>query len=207
MQIQKEKEMYDKMCKLDRTRYFLIVGGVLLAASIILLNLYLLLRNARAKKVKLENELTVNRNHLAATQLVTTTKSQLIDSMITAVKEMKNKGTMSTNDANSLLSSLKTHISAKDELDSFIRIHETLHPKFAMTLGERCPGIPESMIRLASYVAMGYTTQQIAEMLSIGHATVNKNRYRLRTRLGLARNESLEHYLRTLYAEEDSLTK
>lgn len=201
-QIKKEKQMYEKMHKLDQTRHYLIVGGITLGAIVILVNLYVLLRNMRLKKKKLENELNVNRKQLAASQLVTSTKSQIIESMMDTVQQMKDNCTMSASDANGLLSSLRVHASTQQELDSFQKIHETLHPKFATVLGEKCPGIPERMIRLASYIAMGYSTQQIADMLGISHGSVNKNRYRLRTKLGLERNESLEHCLRTLCENE-----
>lgn len=202
-QVRKEKEMYEKMHKLDQTRHYLIAGGIFLGAVIILVNLYILLRNLRLKKRRLEKELTTNRKQLAASQLVTSTKSQIIESMMASVERMKSDGTMSAVDANRLLASLRVHASAKEELESFQKIHETLHPRFATVLGERCPGIPERMIRLASYIAMGYSTQQIADMLSISHGSVNKNRYRLRMKLGLERNESLEHCLRTLCPDED----
>lgn len=203
IQVRKEKEMYEKMHKLDQTRHYLIVGGISLGAVIVLVNLYILLRNLRLKKRRLEKELTTNRKQLAASQLVTSTKSQIIESMMESVQQMKSDGTMSASDANGLLSSLRVHTSAKEELESFQKIHETLHPKFATVLGEKCPGIPERMIRLASYIAMGYSTQQIADMLGISHGSVNKNRYRLRMKLGLERNESLEHCLRTLCPDED----
>lgn len=54
------------------------------------------------------------------------------------------------------------------------------------------PSLTKKQIEFAGYIALGLTTKQIAELLKIDAASVNTNRYRLRTKMGLDRNQSLE---------------
>lgn len=89
-------------------------------------------------------------------------------------------------------------LSGKDELESFQEIYSKLNPDFQSNLKKRHPDLSEGQLKLAVYIAIGMTTQQISKMLAIDHSSVNKNRYRLRSKLGLERSDSLEDYLRSM---------
>ena len=73
-----------------------------------------------------------------------------------------------------------------------------MHPSFAGKLKSAWPSRSEGDIRLATYIRIGLPSKQIARMLHLQPDSVRKNRQRLRHRMGLAPDESLEDRLRNL---------
>lgn len=194
---------YEKERRLERAWFWVIVAAISALAAVVAGILYIRWKNARIEHQRSEMELTRDRYQLAASQLVMEGKDKAIQSMVNMVSEMKKQGKVSPADANEMSSSLKAYMSGKEELDSFQEIYRKLNPNFSKLLSERCPGLSEGQIKLASYIAMGMTNRQISQMLLIDYRSVIKSRYRLRSKLGLDRNDFLEAMLRSISEETD----
>lgn len=87
---------------------------------------------------------------------------------------------------------LKIHKSSRDELEAFQQVHDELDPSFTRRLKESFPDLSESNIRVAAYVAIGMSNKQIARVMMIEYKSVLTARHRLRTKMGLAKTDSLE---------------
>lgn len=72
------------------------------------------------------------------------------------------------------------------------------NPKFIEELYRRYPGLTPGDVRMACFTLMGMETKHIARLLSINPASVAKNRYRLRQKLGLGPDQTLDAFLHTL---------
>lgn len=86
---------------------------------------------------------------------------------------------------------------AKAESDNCLLVADEVNPDFGKRLRKACAGITESQMTLASYIAAGMTSRQIARIQNISYDSVKKARYRLRQRLGLSTADSLEEHLRS----------
>lgn len=72
---------------------------------------------------------------------------------------------------------------------------EEQHSGFLETLSAKVPGLTERDKRLCVFLRLGLDNQQICRMLSIQPASLYKARYRLRTKLGLTNDASLNEFI------------
>lgn len=68
-------------------------------------------------------------------------------------------------------------------------------PQFYENLQGHFPNLKQSEIALASSIAMNLSTLQIASLLNITPASVRKNKYRLKKKLGLQKDDNLKAIL------------
>ncbi len=73
-----------------------------------------------------------------------------------------------------------------------------LHPTFLLRLKERVPGVTPSEEVLCMLIVLGQTTEQMTEILCIARSSVNMTRHRLRKKMNLSKEESLEDIIKEL---------
>lgn len=86
--------------------------------------------------------------------------------------------------------------SNEESRKGFLKINRELDNRFTMRLKEDYPDMSESLLRLAALIAAGADSSQLASILNISHKSVYTSRYRLRSQLGLSKEDSLEDFLR-----------
>jgi ligand-binding sensor domain-containing protein/DNA-binding CsgD family transcriptional regulator len=72
---------------------------------------------------------------------------------------------------------------------------DKVYNNFVMRLKEKHPDLTLSEIKIAAYVRMNLTTKEISEFMHKTGRAVENDRYRLRKKIGLDSNDSLQHYL------------
>jgi DNA-binding CsgD family transcriptional regulator len=83
-------------------------------------------------------------------------------------------------------------ILTEDDWDRFKALFETIYPRFFIKLKQDSATITVAEQRMAALIRLLLTTRQIASMLGISVDSVHKTRQRLRQRLQLASDASLE---------------
>lgn len=73
-----------------------------------------------------------------------------------------------------------------------------LHPHYLPTLRARCPELTKSDELLCTLIYLNQSTDEVALALGISRASVNSGRSRIRKKLELEKDESLEAYLRSI---------
>jgi DNA-binding NarL/FixJ family response regulator len=73
---------------------------------------------------------------------------------------------------------------------------EQVHPDFFINLKKRCPELTEDNLKVCAYIKVGLDGKEIAQMLNITHGSLVNNRYRLKKKLGLSEEQSLEDFLK-----------
>ncbi|MCD7942997.1 MAG: LuxR C-terminal-related transcriptional regulator [Bacteroides intestinalis] len=86
----------------------------------------------------------------------------------------------------------------EDEWMFFKHHFEEVHPDFFKKLCSIHPNLSENELRLCAYVRTGMETKQIAQMLSVLPETINTGRYRIRKKMQLGQDVTLENYLRDI---------
>jgi DNA-binding CsgD family transcriptional regulator len=75
---------------------------------------------------------------------------------------------------------------------------DKVYNNFVSRLKERHPDLTISEIKIAAYVRMNLSTKEISEFMHKTSRAVENDRYRLRKKIGLESNDSLQHYLMNL---------
>lgn len=73
-----------------------------------------------------------------------------------------------------------------------------LYPDFLSHLRARCAGLTPGDENLCMLIRIGQSTDDIALALGISRASVNSARYRIRKKLGMGKDESLDNLINTL---------
>lgn len=92
----------------------------------------------------------------------------------------------------------------KEEGDEVFRSHFCkLYPSFLNNLRAAVPGISRREELLCMLIALDQDTYQIERILCVAHNSVNMARYRLRTKMGLVKGQSLETAVKDILMQKD----
>ena len=156
------------------------------------------LKNEVLLKENLKLEIDSKNRELTSNTLLLTEKNKVLENLARQIKEMEYNGQLAAKEEKELQKQINDHLQASDEWEYF-KIHfESVHPKFFSKLKEHSVSISENDLRLCAYIRIGMETKQIAQMLSVLPATINTSRYRIRKKLNIAGDISLEDFLRSL---------
>lgn len=128
---------------------------------------------------------------------------RLIADITNEIEELKSRGDMDALAASSLEKFLKMHRGDLESRKGFLKVQQELSTRFTGRLKNDYPRLTESQLRLASLIASGLDTPRICRILNIEASSLHKSRYRLRSRMNLASEISLEDFLRR-YQQEDA---
>lgn len=85
----------------------------------------------------------------------------------------------------------------------YLKVSLNVDNKFHNRLKADFPDLSESLLRLAALIASGIDSHQLAATLNISPKSLYTSRYRLRTRLGLTKDDSLEDFLRSYISQQN----
>ncbi|MBD5358170.1 MAG: hypothetical protein HDR88_14445 [Bacteroides sp.] len=158
----------------------------------------LMKRNHQQKLKHLEFQLQTekDRRKLLALTMMIEEKEGFISNLRQEITRLKESHPCQ--EANRLEAIIKANESEKITREYFFGAFEQLNPAFIPNLKQRCPDLPESLLQLACLIVTGIDNRHIAEILNIRAASVNQARWRLRTRLSIDKEMSLEEELRKL---------
>lgn len=159
--------------------------------------------NERLKREKLQNEqflmkIDLKNRELTSNSMIMAEKNQLLKELMGQIEDFASQGLLPRQQEKALNYQIKKHLGTGDEW-AFFKLHfEEVHPNFFLKLSERHPVLSENDLRLCAYIRIGMTNKQIAQMLYVLPETINTSRYRIRKKLHLEQDESLEDYLRRI---------
>ncbi len=184
--------------KLQHVRTYSLMAGAFVL--IVLLSIgFMLYRRSKAKQIRrlqLESQLRQKETAIAAHALIIEEKNNFLNELRNTIGSFSAEGKISSHEGAELEKRLKIHSGAENERTMFLETHSRLYPDFVRKLKSDFPELTENQLRLASYIAAGISNKQIARMLNITPGSVKTNRYRLRIRLHLKTDDSLEDFLR-----------
>jgi len=67
----------------------------------------------------------------------------------------------------------------------FMKLFNDIHPYFNKYIIKKCPTITESELRVCNLIKMGFSSLEIADILSISKRGIEQHRYRIRKKLDL----------------------
>lgn len=198
-----QEERANRMMSEARLKWLALSLALLVVGLACYILLSYRLRKERERKEQVETELgnkslmleSVHRTMMSQ-GLAMTEKDNVLQSVSDYVGKLENGEALSSVEVRKLNADIRIHLNGRQEWEDFKELFSKVHPGFADELVRRYPDITEGDIRLAIYIKSGLSTKQIARMLMVQPSSVKMNRHRLRERMGLTTEESLEDAIR-----------
>lgn len=180
----------------ERMMVWICLLGFALLFSAVSFTFYRRARDREMKAAIARTELEHTKSRLGREALIMREKEDLLRSIQREIEEGESEGVLNAVTSAKLRTALKMHNSGEEERRAFLEVHDNMLPGFSARLKAAHPSLSEKQIRLAAYICAGMSSAAIGRVLNITPASVVKNRWRLRVRLGLRSGESLEDFLR-----------
>ncbi|MDE6010816.1 MAG: LuxR C-terminal-related transcriptional regulator [Muribaculaceae bacterium] len=139
-------------------------------------------------------EIEAKEKELASNTLLMAQKNMQLKDLSRQIERLEGEG-LATGHTDPLKQTISEQLSADDDWRYFKLRFEKVHPGFFEALRERCPALSKTELRLCAYIRVGMTAKEIAQVLSVKPDTVNTSRYRIRKKLALVPEASLESAL------------
>jgi len=82
--------------------------------------------------------------------------------------------------------------------DKFKQLFEQVYPGFIVRLNQHLPNLTPSEIRLLTLTKIKLSTRQMAATLGVSPDTIKKSRHRLRKKMDISQDESLDDIIKLI---------
>lgn len=122
--------------------------------------------------------------------------AQLLDYMVKKIEAWKGLNILTDAAiAQPVLNNLKSAKAKAEEWGSFMLHFERMHPGFAQNLQNQYPSLNTNDLKHCAYMRMGMTRKQVADTLHCSEDAVKLARTRIRKKLGLSVQDSLQGFI------------
>jgi CHASE3 domain sensor protein len=125
-------------------------------------------------------------------------KSELIEQLSNEIEILKKKPAADHEQVQKFNEVLNSTILTDDDWEQFKKTFDGVYPNFFASLRYRFPDITAAELRLAALIKMNLTLKEAANALGISADSVKKSRYRLKKKIELGEEDSLEDFIRSL---------
>lgn len=146
------------------------------------------------KSEKLVSEINYKNNELASVTMHLLNKNQFMQDIRQRIDELMSSEENSKEELRKILRTIDRSLSKDDSWDQFAFHFDQVHGDFLKKLNQTHKLTPQET-KLAAYLRMNMTSKEIADLMNISVRGVELARYRLRKKLGLAREENLIKHL------------
>jgi CHASE3 domain sensor protein len=124
-------------------------------------------------------------------------KSELIQSLSEELGSLK-KSMSNHEQVRNFGKVLNSTILTDDDWEEFKKTFQEVYPNFFASLRLRFPEITAAELRLSALIKMNLSLKEAANSLGISAESVKKSRYRLKKKIALSEEDSLENFIRSL---------
>jgi hypothetical protein len=125
-------------------------------------------------------------------------KSEFIIKLSDEIESLKKRLTSDHEQVQNFSKVLNSTILTDDDWEKFKLTFEEVYPNFFASLRYRFPDVTASEQRLSALIKMNLSLREAASTLGISAESVKKSRYRLKKKIALEEDDSLEDFIRTL---------
>jgi tetratricopeptide (TPR) repeat protein len=187
--------LLEQTAKVSRLQNFLqvsVLALVVLALGAGVNALNLKVKQNRLEKEKLDAELTFKRKELTTQALQLAKKNETLENLKQKAIKLRELD-QSSGGYQQLIRTINSDLQDDRNWENFVRFFEDVHKGFNSTAIKKYPEITPNEIRLMALIRMSLSTKEIANILNISVPGVKKARQRLRKKMNLPSEESLEN--------------
>ena len=153
------------------------------------------IKRNRLEKEKLDAELDHKKKELTSHALHLAKKNEVLLSLKEQVESLTNGN---SSEFRSVLNTINFDLKDEENWDQFMQYFEQVHRNFSKDVRLKYPNITPGELRFMALLKMNLSSKEIANMLNITADGVKKARQRLRRKLDLSPEDSLEATVTTL---------
>ncbi len=140
---------------------------------------------------KLDAELEFKRKELTSHALHLAQKNEVLEELKQKVKDIRYNN-HEPRRYNQLLQTINFNLQADNNWDNFRKYFEEVHKDFNSTVKQKFPSITANELRLMALLKLNLSSKEIANLLNISPEGIKKARYRLRKKMNINSDESLQ---------------
>ena len=149
------------------------------------------------QKAILKQKLEFKKKELTSQTLHLVQKNTFIQELKENLERIKKSPELFKVEFRRLVLLLKKESAEDKDWEVFKSYFSEVHNNFDDKIKSLAKNITEKEIRLASFLRMNLSTKEIASMFNVLPESVLKSKYRLKKKLGLAKEQDLNNYLNT----------
>jgi DNA-binding CsgD family transcriptional regulator len=147
------------------------------------------LKRSKLERERLDLELDHKKKELTSHALHLAKKNEVLENLKQKAKELKENN--STN-YNQLIQTINFDLQDDNNWENFKKYFEEVHTDFNSNVKNKYPDVTSNELRLMALLKMNLTSKEIANILNISNDGIKKARYRLRKKLNLSTEDSLQ---------------
>ncbi len=192
--------LVDQNARLERLRivYLCIISTL----ALVIITLFTVWRYRKMSEMKRQKELEMqeqidkSRQSMAAQSVVMEETENVLGEITSRLTMLRDSGELDAQSADSIMKTLRMHKSNEKNRQGYLQLQLGAGSDFMIRMKQDYPALTESQLKLAALIASGADSRQLCGILNVEQSSVHKSRYRLRQKLGLTKDESLEDFLR-----------
>ncbi len=187
---QKEITVLEQKAEIS-TLQKILLGSLLLLSLIGFYGIRQKLKRNRLEKEKVDSELAFKKKELITHALQLAKKNETLEGLKQKAKELKaaEKG---NSGYQQLIRSINFDLQNDNNWKNFSRYFEEVHKDFNSNVKAKYPELTSNELRLLALLKMNLSSKEIANILNISPNGIKKARYRLRKKLDISTEDSLQ---------------
>ncbi|WP_299676568.1 tetratricopeptide repeat protein [uncultured Tenacibaculum sp.] len=160
----------------------------------------LLVKNSILEKEKLSAEIAFKKRELVTHTLQITKKNIVLEKIKKHIEDtVKTDSKVNEFNYKTLLQIIRNElVHDKEQWNNFKNYFEKVHPNFQIKIKEKYPKVTSGELRLLALIKMNLSNKEIGGILNITYEGVKKARYRLRKKMELTPETSLQDVVNQL---------
>jgi tetratricopeptide (TPR) repeat protein len=151
----------------------------------------------RLKMDQVQRELLIREKELTSTALMIEQKNEVLNEISKKISEKYHKQADAklAEGLNDIVRSIKLQMNDSDGSDLFNQQFTQIHDTFFDALKKAHPDLTKTELKFCAYLRVHLSSNQIAHIMNVTHEAIRKTRYRIRKKLNLPVEASLEDYI------------
>ena len=193
---EKEITVLEQQAEISTLQKILLGGGLVLS----LIGFYGIrqkLKRNKLEKEKVDAELAFKRKELTTHALHLAKKNEVLEGLKQRAQELK-ENEQSQTGYQQLIRTINFDLQDDNNWENFSRYFEEVHKDFNRNLKTKYPQVTSNELRLLALLKMNLSSKEIANILNISPEGIKKARYRLRKKLDITTEDSLQDLVLSL---------
>jgi len=155
------------------------------------------LKRNKLEKEKVAAELAFKKKELTTHALHLAKKNEVLEGLKQKAEELKTEEA-TKNGYQQLIRTINFDLQDDNNWENFSRYFEEVHKDFNRTIKSKYPQVTSNELRLLALLKMNLSSKEIANILNISQEGIKKARYRLRKKLDITTEDSLQDLVLSL---------
>ncbi|MGD1945091.1 MAG: tetratricopeptide repeat protein [Croceivirga sp.] len=187
---EKEITLLEQQASISNLQRILMGIGLLLS----LIGFYAIrqkMKRNKLEKERVDAELAFKKKELTTHALHLAKKNEVLEGLKQKAKELKTNEA-SNNGYQQLIRTINFDLQDDNNWENFARYFEDVHKDFNSNVKSKYPEVTSNELRLMALLKMNLSSKEIANILNISPEGIKKARYRLRKKLDITTEDSLQ---------------